>query len=111
MLIILIYKIKKFTEFAEEMKFDIKNTGLKSPRDSSIVKLLKSPPIMASATSTKFISSDPNELCDRIKLLLQEKRAGYNSNIFNGEIVAIIDKFLECKSINPSDHKKIFEEL
>ena len=34
---------------------------------------------------------------DRMKLLLQEKHAGKNSNIFNDEIVARVDKLLEYK--------------
>ena len=77
------------------MKFDFKNSGRKSPGDNSFVELLKSPSVMASGISTNFLSSDPIELCDRLKLLLQEKRAGNNSNIINGEIVAIIDKLSE----------------
>ena len=40
---------------------------------------------------------DPNEVCDRIKFLLQEKQAGNISDISNEEIVAIADKFLEDK--------------
>ena len=32
---------------------------------------------------TKFLPSDPNELCNRLKLLLQEKQAGSNCNIIN----------------------------
>ena len=42
----------------------------------------KSPDIMVFASGvskTIFLSSDPNELCDRLKLLLQEKHAGNNS--------------------------------
>ena len=30
---------------------------------------------------TIFLSSDPNELCNRLKLLLQEKQAGNISDI------------------------------
>ena len=100
-----------FLEFAEEVKFDIKNKGQKSPRDSSIVELLTIPAIMASGTSTIFLSSDPNELCDRIKLLLQEKQAGNISNIFIEEIVAVIDNLLENKSNSPSEHKKVSEKI
>ena len=58
-------------------------------------------------SKTIFLSSDPNELCDRIKLLLQEKQAGNNSDIFNDEIVAIIDKLLEYKCITKKQHKQI----
>ena len=49
--------------------------------------------VSASGVSkTKFISSDLGELFNRIKLLLQERQAGKNSNITNDEIVAIVDK-------------------
>ena len=56
-----------------------------------MIKLLKSPAIMASGISTIFLSSDPNELCDRLKLTLKEKPAGNISNIFNEKMVAIVD--------------------
>ena len=59
------------------------------------------------ASKTKFLSSDPDELCDRLKLLLQEKQAGNNSDIINQEIVAIVDKLLEYKCISKKQHKQI----
>ena len=43
-----------------------------------MINLLKSPAIIASGISTKFLSSDLDELCHRLKLLLQEKHAGKN---------------------------------
>ena len=62
-------------EFAKEMNYDTKSTGRPSIRRNSIIKKLDSPAIMASGFSkTIFLSSDPNELCDRSKLLLQEKK-------------------------------------
>ena len=52
--------------------------------------------ISASGVSkTIFLPSDPNELCDRLRLLLQEKQAGNNSNIFNEEIVVIVNNLVE----------------
>ena len=42
---------------------------------------------MASGISTIFLPENPNELCDRLKLLLQQKKAGKNSDIINEEIV------------------------
>ena len=91
---------KLIYDFAKEMNFNIKQKGNKSNRDKSVIRLLKSPTIMASGVSkTIFLSSDPNELFDRLKLLLQEKHAGNNSNIINEEIIAIIDKLLEYKCI------------
>ena len=56
------------------MKFIIRQKGRKSSSDKTLVKFLKSPAIMASGISTKFWPSDPNYLCDRIKLFLQESK-------------------------------------
>ena len=97
-------------DFAKEMHFDQKAVGNKSTRDKTLIKLLKSPGLMVSASGvskTKFLSSDPDELCNRLKLLLQEKHAGNNSDIINDEIVAIIDKLLEYKCISKKQHKQI----
>ena len=73
-----------------------------------MIRLLDQPAIMASGISkTIILSSDPNELCDRLKLLLQEKHAGNNSDIINDEIVAIVDKLLEYNCISKKQHKQI----
>ena len=99
---------KLIFEFGKEMNFDIKQKGRKSDRDESMIRLLKSSAIMASGGSkTKFLSSDPDELCDRLRLLLQEKHAGNKSDIINDEIVAIVDKLLEYKCITKKQHKQI----
>ena len=94
-------------DFAKEMNFDLKDPGNKYTRDRTLIKLRKSPAIMASGVSkTLFLSSDPNELCDRLKLLLQEKQAGNNSDIIDEEIVAIVYKLLEYKCISKKQHKQ-----
>ena len=98
---------KLMYNFAKEMNFDTKAQGNKSTRDRTLIKLLKSPAIIASGISTIFLSSDPDELCNRLKLLLQEKHAGNNSDIINDEIVAIVDKLLEYKCISKKQHKQI----
>ena len=95
-------------KFAKEMNYDIKTTGKPSVRHRSLIRLLDRPAIMASGVSkTIILSSNPNELCDRLKLLLQEKHAGNNSNLIDQEIVAIIDKLLEYKCISKKQHKQI----
>ena len=97
-------------DFAKEMNFDQKAIGKKSTRDKTLIKLLKSPGLMVSASGiskTIFLSSDPDELCDRLKLLLQEKHAGNISNIINEEIVAIVDKLFEYKCISKKQHEQI----
>ena len=97
---------KLLYDFAKELNFDLKAQGNKSTRDRTLIKLLKSPPIMASGISTVFLSSDPDELCNRLRLLLREKHAGNNSEISNEEIVAIVDKLLEDKRISKKQHKQ-----
>ena len=89
-------------DFAKEMKFDLKSIGKKSTRDRTLVKVLKSPGLLVSASGISNIivlSSNPKDLCKRIKLLVQQKQAGNNSNIINDEIVAIVDKLLEYRCI------------
>ena len=99
---------KLMYDFAKEMKFDTKASSNKSTRDRTLIKLLKSPAIMASGfLKTIFLSSDPNELCDRLKLLLQEKNGGNNCNLIDEEIVAIVDKLLEHNCISKKQHKQI----
>ena len=99
---------KLIYDFAKEMNFDTKAVGNKSIRDRTLIKLIKSPAIMASRFSkTIFLSSDPNELCNRLRLLLQEKHADNNSNIINEEIVVIVDNLLEHKCITKKQHKQI----
>ena len=97
-------------DFAKEMHFDVRGQGRESTRDSTVVKLLESPGLMDSASgisNTIFLPSNPDELCDRLKLLLQELQAGINSNIFNDEIVVVVDKSLEYNCISKKQHKQI----
>ena len=92
------------------MNFDLKAVGKKSTRDKTLIKLLKSPGLIVSAsgiTKTLFLSSDPEEHCIRLKLLLHEKHAGINSDIINDEINAIVDKLIEYKCIPKKQYKQI----
>ena len=101
---------KLMYDFAKEMHFDPKASGNKSTRDRKLIKILNSPGLMVSASGvskTIFLSSNPNELCDRIKLFLQEKQAGNSSDIINDEINAIVDKLLEYKCISRKQHRQI----
>ena len=97
---------KLMYDFAKELNFDMKAQGNKSTRDRILIKIDKSPAIIASGISTVFLSSHPDELCNRLKLLLQERHAGNNSEKLNEEIVAIVDKFLEYKCISKKQHKQ-----
>ena len=94
-------------DFAKAMNFDTKALGKKSNRDRTLIKLLNSPAIMASGITTIFSSVTADELCDRLRLLLQEKQAGNNFDIIDHEIIAIVDKLLEYKCISKKEHKQI----
>ena len=90
------------------MKYKLKNKGRPSIRHNSMIRLLNQPPITASGfIKTIILSSDPDELCNRLRLLLQEKHAGNNFDTINQEIVAIVDKLLEYKCISKKQHKQI----
>ena len=88
---------KLMYDFAKERSFDVKATGNKSTRGRTLRKVPKTPGLMISASgiSRIVLSSDPKELCDRLRLLLPERQAGNNSNLINQEVVAIVDKLLE----------------
>ena len=64
--------------------------------------------VSASGVSkTKFLSSNPTEFFDRLRLLLKEKQAGNDSDKSNQEVVAIVDKLLEYKCISKAQHKQL----
>ena len=99
---------KIFFEFGKERKFDFKQKGQPINGDTSMIKLLNLSSIMASGFSTVSLLSDPNELCDRLKVLLQQKQARNSSDIFNDGIVATFDKLLENKCMSKKQHKQFF---
>jgi hypothetical protein len=57
------------------------------------------------------IVSDPNEMVERLNLLIASKNAGNDSTDVYNECVEILDKLLNLKLIKKSDHKKIFSTL
>ena len=88
--------------FAKVMYFDEKAPGNKSNRDRSLIRLLKSPAWMISASglsNTIFYQKILMNI-DRLKLLLREKQAANNSDIINEENVAIVDELLEYNCIS-----------
>ena len=102
-------------EFAKEMHLVVRAPGNKSSRDRTLIKLLKSPNLMVSASGASkksflkilFLSENADELCDRLKLLLQEKQAGSKCDIINDEIVAIVHILLEYKCMSKKQHKQL----
>ena len=102
---------KKLTyNFAKEGNFDVRGQGRKSTRDRTLINFLKSLGLMVSVSGvskTKILSTDPKKICDRMKLILQEKQAGNNPDIIKEENVAIVDKLSEYKCISKKQHKQI----
>ena len=84
-------------ELAKEIYFDKRALVEESTRDKSPIRLLKSPAIMTSGTSTLYSPENSDDLYDRKKLLIEEKQAGNNSNIIDEEIIGIGEKLLEYK--------------
>ena len=95
---------KTFYEFGKERKFSFEQKRRKTIRNKSLIKLLKLPTVMVLGFSTIFQSSELDELCERSKLLLQDREVGSNSDIINEEIVAIVDKLLEHNYIFTEQH-------
>ena len=101
-------KKKLMNDFAKEMHFDVRRIGNKSSRDRTPINLLKTPTTIASGISNIIIlSSDSDELCNGLKLLLHEKCAGNLSDLNNEEFFAILDKLLENKCLSKNQLKQI----
>ena len=92
-------------EFAIAMYLDEKALRNESTGEKSLIKLSNTPAFMASGISTKISPEKPNELCDRLKLLLQEKQAGDNSDLIIEEVFATVYKLLEYKCISTEQSK------
>ena len=58
-------------------------------------------------SNTRLLTSDSIETCDRLKWLLQEKKARSFSNISNGYDIALAGKLLEYKCILTKQHSLI----
>ena len=85
--------------FAKEMRFVV----------ITPINLLKSPGILISASGvskTIFLSFDPDELCNRLTLLLQEEQVDNNSDIINEGIVVTLDKLLDYNCLSKKQHKQ-----
>ena len=64
-------RLKVNAEIAKKLYFHEKAWGIKSTRDKTLIRLLKSPTIMAGCLlewKTKFLPPNPNKLFDRLKL-------------------------------------------
>ena len=102
---------KLMYDFAKEMHFGVRGISTRSTRFITPMKVPKSPSLMIFASGfpdTKFLRSDPDELCNRLKLLIQKVQAGNNSDIIKEKIVFILDNLLEYKCITKKKQQKQF---
>ena len=60
---------------------------------------------MASWVPTILLPVNPDELCDRLNLILQENLAGNKSDVIDEENMALADKLLEHKCVCIQKHK------
>ena len=93
--------------FYKDVKYDLNLAGDKrSNRYKYLKKLasrLKASGVREFQTKGFYLSSDPNELVDRLYLLYQEKIAGNDSKNINEEMVAIYDKLYSYSIISKED--------
>ena len=62
------------------------------------------------SSSRIFLTSDPNELCDSVKVILKWlkwKEVGISSDIIKEEITPIVDKLLESKCMSNKQHSQV----
>jgi uncharacterized protein YfkK (UPF0435 family) len=76
----------------------------------SVLEDIRKIPIYEKQTGSG-IFSDPNEMVERLDLLIASKNAGNDSIEVYNECVEILDKLLNLKLIKKSDHKRIFSTL
>ena len=63
------------------------------------------------SSSTRILFYNPNELSNRLNLLLQKIEAGNNSDIIIENIVAIADKLLKNKCISTKQYMKLYKNF
>ena len=69
---------KLIYEIGKELKVNTRQKGRKSNRDKSMIQFFNSPANMASRFATSVFSCNPNDLCDRLRIILREKQTGNN---------------------------------
>ena len=58
------------------------------------------------APGLAFLPKRPNKIHEKLRLIIQEKEGGNGSENLHKEMLAVIDKLLEIKSITTTQHKK-----
>ena len=58
-----------------------------------------------------FLSENPDNLCSRVGLKIQEEQGGIGTKTIDDEIFARIDELLEHKPVTKAQHKTVFNQL
>ena len=100
---------KLYTDFMDEIRFDIHARG-GSFRDRNVKENhLNKRTILVSglkrSQTTFLLSQNPDELCDRLCLMIHEKQTWNNTKRFDKEAVTLFDKLLEYECITTTQHK------
>ena len=103
--------LKLLIDIMDGMHFDINCRG-KCLRDRNLIKnFFNERSILAfrlkTSETTFFLSENPNDLCDRLCLIIQEKQAGNDTTRFENDTIAIFDEFLQYKTITPTQPEKL----
>ena len=91
----------------EEEKIISSASGLKDKKDSKENLFKHSKKDSEHKPSIIILSSDPNELVNKLRILNQEKIAGIDSKLINTHIEAIVDQLLNLQVINTEEHSNI----
>ena len=99
--------------FSDEICFHIHVRG-KSLRDRNLIRnyfnrrVLVASGLKRSEGAISF-SKKPNELCDRICLIIHEKHAAKDTKRFDDESLVMVDKLLEKNALLPVHTKMIWQ--
>ena len=73
-----------------------------------IIRKISSDPDVPCTSASEvitFLAENPEEFCNRLRIIVPEKQRGNDTNIFDYEIVAIIDKLFEYKCVTKTPQK------
>ena len=91
--------------FLSGMNYDLNYRDKKSNRYNFIKSMLQ--PQIGSGLNLVFLSSDPDELVDQLKLLHFKKVGGNDNLMLSEQIIAIADKLLQYQCITTNQHQNL----
>ena len=79
-------------------------SGLRSTKKDAKKQIIKN-----DDSKIIILSSDPNELVNKLRILKQQRIAGNDSKLINTHIEAIVDQLLKLDIINTKEHSNILK--